>query len=183
MPLTDLAVKKAKAGTKNYKLADSHGLVLEVSTAGGKLWRYRYKLHGKEGMHALGRYPEVTLAQARTLRDAARVLVQQGRNPTIERKAAIQAEAVKNAGTVKAVASEWFEKRVSNWSEIHAKRVQSILDVEIFPVIGSLPVSAVRLAHVKACMKAATQRGAKHTALRVSNLLYSIFNHAMRHEL
>lgn len=52
--LTELAIKNLKPKQKLYRLADSHGLCIEVSPAGGKLWRYRYTFHGKAQMLALG---------------------------------------------------------------------------------------------------------------------------------
>jgi hypothetical protein len=65
MPLTDTAIKKAKPGAKPVKLSDGRGLYLLVSPAGSKLWRWKYRVLGKEKVMALGAYPDVSLAQAR----------------------------------------------------------------------------------------------------------------------
>ena len=63
--LTDTRIRSLKPRPKLYRLADHHGLTLEVSPSGSKLWRLRYRLAGKEQMRALGRYPDVSLAEAR----------------------------------------------------------------------------------------------------------------------
>lgn len=72
MPLTDTAIKKAKPGAKPSKLRDGKGLYLLVSPAGSKLWRWKYRVLGKEKVLALGTYPAVSLAQAREGQDKAR---------------------------------------------------------------------------------------------------------------
>ena len=84
--LTDTRIRNTKPGTKAKKLSDSHGLYLEVTPAGGRLWRYRFRLDGSEKAFVIGRYPDIGLAEAREQRDAARKLVSQGLNPTHSRK-------------------------------------------------------------------------------------------------
>ena len=86
MALTELAIKSLKPREKTYRVGDAGGLCLEVSPAGGKLWRWRYYYQGKEQMLALGKYPAMTLAEARKKRDAARELVDAGKHPTREKK-------------------------------------------------------------------------------------------------
>ena len=79
--LTDIAVRKAQVRDKPYKMFDSNGLFLLVTPAGGKLWRFRYKIGGKEKLLSIGPYPEVTLAAARDARDEARAGLRAGRDP------------------------------------------------------------------------------------------------------
>ena len=86
MPLTDLAVKSAKAGEKAYKLTDGGGMFLLVSVAGGKLWRLKYRISGKEKLLALGTYPDTSLVKARERRDAARKLLADGIDPGEQKK-------------------------------------------------------------------------------------------------
>jgi len=87
MPLTDTAIKKAKPGTKPSKLSDGKGLYLLVSPAGSKLWRWKYRVLGKEKVLALGAYPAVSLAQAREGQDTARKMLASGNDPMVIRKA------------------------------------------------------------------------------------------------
>ncbi|AGI26486.1 phage integrase [Pseudomonas sp. ATCC 13867] len=78
MPLTDSTVRTAKPREKLYRLSDTLGLSLEITTTSSKLWRFRYRFAGKPKMISLGPYPAVTLAKARELRDVARSQVAAG---------------------------------------------------------------------------------------------------------
>ncbi|HAT1684610.1 TPA: DUF4102 domain-containing protein, partial [Klebsiella oxytoca] len=87
MPLTDSKIRAAKSSSKSYKLTDSQGLYLIVSASGSKLWYFRYRFSDKESRLSLGRYPHVTLAEAREKRDAARKKITSGVNPSQQRNA------------------------------------------------------------------------------------------------
>jgi hypothetical protein len=71
MPLTNIALKALKPRERSYKVADDRGLYIEVTPNGSKLWRYKYRLHGKENRLSMGRYPEISIAEARQRRDKA----------------------------------------------------------------------------------------------------------------
>lgn len=71
MPLTDTAIRNAKPGAKPIKLFDERGLHLELSPAGGKWWRLKYRFGGKEKRLSLGVYPDVSLKEARDRRAQA----------------------------------------------------------------------------------------------------------------
>jgi hypothetical protein len=86
MALTELAIKSLKPKSKVYRVADSGGLTLEIAPSGSKLWRWRYYFQGKGQMLALGKYPAVTLAEARKKRDDARDLLNAGVSTPPERK-------------------------------------------------------------------------------------------------
>jgi hypothetical protein len=86
MALTDTAVRKAEARDKSYKIFDEKGLFLWVTTAGGKIWRFKYLYAGKEKLIVFGPYPEIKLVEARDMRDAARKLLRESRDPGVERK-------------------------------------------------------------------------------------------------
>ena len=90
MPLTDIAIKKAKpeAKAKAYKLSDAGGLYLYISPAGGKSWRWKYQIDGKENQMTSGLYSDVSLAEARERRDAARKQKNKDVDPMAERKTA-----------------------------------------------------------------------------------------------
>ena len=86
--LTETQIRGAKPELKSFKLVDPGGLVLLVQPTGTKLWRYRFNLHGAEGMFALGRYPDISLKRARELHQEARKLVAEGINPVHQRRQA-----------------------------------------------------------------------------------------------
>ena len=86
MKLTDTALRKAKPTEKTQKLFDGGGLFLEITPAGGKRWRQKYRFGGKEKLLAHGVYPDVSLAEARERRDQARKLLANGVDPGEHKK-------------------------------------------------------------------------------------------------
>ena len=88
MPLKSLEISAFRAGEKSYKKADAKGLYLEVFPNGSKLWRVKYRIAGKEKRLALGAWPDVSLAKARELNEAARRKLTDGIDPALERKKA-----------------------------------------------------------------------------------------------
>ena len=86
MPLTATAVKNAKPETKIRRLYDERGLYLEVSPKGGKWWRFKYRIDGKEKRISLGVYPDISLSDARERREEARRLVARGIDPSAKRQ-------------------------------------------------------------------------------------------------
>lgn len=106
MALTDTAIRANKPRTKSYKLTDSGGLHLLITPKGGKLWRLAYRFAGKQKTLALGAYPAVTLAEARTGRDAARKHLAAGIDPSIKRKIDKQSAA----NTFRLVGDELLDK-------------------------------------------------------------------------
>ena len=75
MKLSTTQIQKAKPRHKIYRLFDGDGMYLEVSPAGGKLWRLKYRFGGKEKRLALGAYPAISLKDAREAKDKARALL------------------------------------------------------------------------------------------------------------
>lgn len=91
MALTDTSIRTAKPAAKPARIFDGHGLYIEISPSGGKLWRLKYRFGGKEKLLALGKYPEVSLKDAREHRDAARKLLANEVDPAENRKASVGA--------------------------------------------------------------------------------------------
>src|ERR1700680_4468967 len=115
MPLSDVKVRNAKAvPPKTHRLWDSGGLYLEVSPAGGKLWRLKYRFDGKEKLLALGKVKTVSLAEARDARDEAKKLLARGTDPSTKRKADNRAAAHRAANTFEGGAREWYEKQAKD---------------------------------------------------------------------
>lgn len=81
MSLTDVKIRNHKSSEKPIKLSDTRGLYLKVKPSGSKLWRYRYRINGKENIYVIGEYPTIGLLDARTQRDDVRKLLKQGIHP------------------------------------------------------------------------------------------------------
>ena len=110
MPLTDVAIKNAKPREKPYKVGDTLGLFLLVQPSGGKLWRVKYRIDGKEKKLAIGIYPQVGLAEARRRRDAARELVAAGKDPGREKQREKVRSRIQAETTFDAIAAEFCRR-------------------------------------------------------------------------
>jgi integrase len=178
MPLTDIVVKSAKPKEKPYKLSDAESLYLLVSVA-GKYWRYDYIYLGKRKTLALGVYPTISLAEAREGKNAARKLLAKGVDPS-ESKISKRKEALRNAAiTFEVVAREWHAKNATKWSPKNTARTISLLERNIFPFIGKIPVSDVKPSDLLETIQRIEKKGNIQTAHRAMMNCGQIFRYAM----
>lgn len=178
-PLTDVAIKNAKPRNKPYRMYDSLGLYLEVTTGGTKLWRLKYRFAGKEKRISLGKYPITGLEKARKRRDAARELLSDGVDPSADRQATEAAKLENAANTFEAVARDWFERLMSSKAKSHRDKVIARLENDIFPWLGKRPIAAITAPEVLACLRRIEDRGAKDTAHRAKQNCSQVFNYAV----
>jgi hypothetical protein len=107
--LTDIEVKRAKMQDKPYKMSDSGNLCLWVTPSGGKIWRWAYRLEGKEKLMTFGKYPDVPLSLARSRHAETRQVLATGVDPLAQRKAEKTAARVANENSFASVAAQWLE--------------------------------------------------------------------------
>jgi integrase len=176
--LTDTTVKKAKAKAKPYKIADGGGLYLLVSATGAKLWRYKYRIGGKEGTFAIGEYPAIGLAKARTEHATSRDLVDHGVHPLHNRKAEELKQIADAGNTFKTIANNWIEKNKKRWTPSYLRQVERFMAADVFPQIGTLPIKQVTAAHVLKIMKQAEGRGAETIAILIRQWCSAVFRYA-----
>jgi integrase len=179
MTLSDVRVRNAKPKEKPFKLMDELGLFLLVTPRGKKLWRYRFWLHDKEGLYAIGEYPAVTLAAARAERDNARALVKSGLHPVRQRQELKLRKAGEANNTFEAVAREWIEQKAVKWAEVRTKRVGSTLEKEVFPELGKYPIKEISSARLLQLLQKIAKRPAPSTALLVKQLCSGVFQFAI----
>ncbi len=179
MALTATQVKNTKPGEKPIKLTDGEGLYLEIRPTGTKLWRYRYRIDGKENLYALGEFPALGLADARLLRAEARELVKKGIHPLRDRKATQVAQVAEDANTFESVGQEWIAHRKSRWSSGHLKQVERIMGADVFAVIGDRPIRSVTAADLLAILKKIERREAASVAYMVRRWCSAIFRYAV----
>ncbi len=166
MSLTDAAVRKAKPASKISKRYDERGLYLEVSPAGGKWWRLKYRFDNKEKRISLGVYPDVNLKEARERGDAARKLLANGIDPSENRKAQKSARADRSANSFEVVAREWFAKQAPTWAASRADKVIQRLEKDIFPWVGGKPIADIIAPDLLTVLRRIEDRGALDTAHR-----------------
>lgn len=178
MALTDTRIRTAKPSKKPYKLTDSAGLHILIKPNGAKLWRYRYRIAGKENLFAIGDYPSTTLADARGERDRARKLVKQGVHPSHNRLALKAAQITANANSFQVIAQEWIEANKVNWSTTYLDQVESILDADVYPYVGKLPIKSISAADLLQVVKRVEKR-APTVALLIRQWCSAIFRYAV----
>lgn len=177
--LTEVAVRQAKPKDRPYKLSDSEGLYLYVSKAGHRSWRLKYRFAGKERRLIFGSYPEISLKEARDLKAEARKLIASGRDPGIEAKKAAIGRRVASENTFECVARSWFQLQEDRWTPIHARDVISSLEKDVFPWVGSLPISEIDEPMVLTVLRKIEKRGAIETAHRVRQRMSATFVHGI----
>lgn len=179
MALTDVGVRNAKPKDKLYRLFDERGMYLEVSAAGGKWWRLKYRFGGKEKRLSLGVYPDVGLREARDRRDAARKLLANGVDPSIERKVQKAATVERSANSFEAVAREWFARQSPGWAATHADKIMGRLAKDVFPWLGGRAIAEIKAPDVLAVLRRVEARGALDTAHRVHQNCGQVFRYAV----
>lgn len=180
MALTDLAIKQAKPQDKIYYLKDGGSLFLEVTPAGGKNWRFRYRFNGKAGVLSPGKYPAVSLAEARERAAEARRLLAEGINPGEAKKEAKLAAQVASASAFEVIAIEWHEKQLPRWTAGHAARIMDSLVKDVFPHLGRINVAELTAPKILACVQKVEKRGAVETAGRVLQRINAVLRYAIQ---
>lgn len=168
MPLNDTQIRNAKPRERAYRLTDAGGLQLEVRPSGGKFWRYRYRIDGRENMFAAGQYiaapaaespaaaaervasGQMTLAEARRQLIDWRAAVKLGKHPVAQRQERQEEEAQRRievaeaqANTFKAVAAAWIDENKARWTKSYADQVERAMKNHLFPAIGSKPIGQI----------------------------------------
>ncbi len=179
--LTDTACKKATCppDKKRERIADAGGLYLEISPNGSKRWFWKYRKQGKEGRMALGSYPDVGLAAARTARDTAKNIKAGGFDPVQERKVG-QLRASANSGEgFELVAREWYDKRAPGWSSHHQVRELRNLEKDLIPWLGARKVGDIEAVELLATVRRVEARGALDVAHRVLSTARGVMAYAV----
>lgn len=185
MPLTDTACKKAVCpeGRASIRFADEKSLYLEVTSSGGKYWRWKYRYAGKEKRLAFGVYPDVGLAQARKLRDEARQMLREGSDPGLAKKATRLRLEAEQEHTFEAVARKWWAHWSEGKSERHAVTTLRRLQKDAFPALGACPINTLTARHFIAMSQKVQERGSIDLGHRLLQMSGQVMRYAVAHAL
>jgi integrase len=175
MSLTDTAIRAAKPTDKQQKLFDGNGLFLLVAPTGTKSWRLKYGFQGKEKLITLGLYPLVTLKDARARALTARKLLSDGKDPSMERKLGM----LRLQTTFEIVAREWHEKQAPGWSVGYQQKTLATLIKNVFPYIGSRPITEISTPELLVIVRRLESRGAISSAHAIRSLCSAVFRYAV----
>lgn len=176
--LTDAFVRNQPPPGRHY---DGRGLYLQVTPAGARYWRMKYRHQGKEKLLALGVYPAVSLKQARIAVAAARERLDVGADPSAERKAAKQAAALERGNTLRAVTDEWLAHQAARWTATTTRRMRRALELHVFPELGERPLAGIRPDELRAVIVATEGKGIGETAARVLQWVKAVYRWAVAH--
>ena len=173
MKLTDVAIRSAKPKPNPYKISDGKGLYLLVTPAGGKLWRLKFRVDGKEKLLAFGSYPEVTLSDARVKREEARGLLKSAVDPALAKQEAKHRKLLAAGNTFGEVGRAYLDKRKrEGMAERTTEKAEYYLS-RLTRSLGTRPVAKVRALDVLAMLRVYENQGKHETATRARASLSS----------
>lgn len=182
--LTVLDIRNAKG---KCRLADGEGLFFEITSTGVKRWLYRFKINGKNGMYIVGRYPELSLKQARVDHQKAKHLVREGITPAKVRREIkhenIEKESRKKDLRTKSfqfIAEEWIEQQENAWSHEHAQAVLNTLKNDVFGTLGSKAIDSITPPEVLQILRTIENRGSLEIAKKVLQRMNAVFRYAVQ---
>lgn len=162
MTLTVRAIEAAKPKDRPYKLADGQGMYLYVSPAGGKSWRANFVVDGKQQTRTYGRWPGMTLADARKEHARGREL-----------------PPAADAPTFKAVARDWLKKHLPSLSNPkHRLQVENTLEQYAYPKLGARPIDEIKRSELVTVVQAVQAGDKIETAHRVAGRITGVFDYA-----
>lgn len=193
--LSDTRIRNTRPAVKPIKLTDGGGLFLLINPNGSRLWRYRYRLNGKENVFAIGEYrnspngetPEAkaarvaggsyTLAEARGEQAKARALVKAGQHPSAARAETRRLTRGARETTFEGVSRQWLARVVGRWKPQTYRQRERLLEADIFPFIGKHPIAELKR-HDLNSLIIKIEGHAPHMAVIARQLIQSIFDHA-----
>jgi integrase len=179
MALTALEVRSAKGKERPYKISDSGGLYLFVQPTGRRYWRLAYRWAGKQQTMALGVFPDVSLADARTKRDDVRKILADGQNPVSVAKEEAAAARLAEQITFRVVAQDWYAKCEREGRAPITLQKQKWLLEFAYPALGDRPINRISAHEVYEVLRSVEAKGHFETARRLRGTCGQVFRYAV----
>lgn len=174
--LSPLTVKSAKAKDKKYKLSDGSGLYCEVLVTGTKVWRYNYRINGKQKTLTIGKYPATSLRQARQQRNQASEEVTKKIDPCQKK----QLEKNRLSDNIfQTIADRWLEEKKSQWVKITYERATRHLTNDAYPWIGQREIATLTALEIIPVIIRVADRGKVYTAKYLKGIMQQVFDYAV----
>jgi len=172
--LTNSKIKNSKPSLKRITLSDSHGLVLFIEPSGSKLWRYRYRWQRKATMMSLGKYPEVTIIEARSKRDEIRNLINSGINPQTFKK-----NSSDSGITFNEVFNQWHQNQLDNWTASYAHDIRQRAETYLIKYLGKKPITEISSKDIKMILLDLNNRDLLDTLEKIRGIAKKVFAYAV----
>lgn len=177
--LTIKSIESAKPKDKAYKLPDSGSLYLYITPNNTKSWRFDYQFNGKRKTLTIGKYPYISLPEAREERELAKKLLEHGKDPSLERKKSAMLANIEQDNTFRKIAVEWFDTKKRSWSLNTRDMIISYFERDIFPLIGDIGISQIKPIEMLTCLKQIENRGALEIAKKMRQRCSEVFQYAI----
>lgn len=184
MALTDSALKALKPRAKAYKVADEKGLYVQVTPAGGKLWKLKFRNKvGAEKKLSLGAYPEISLKEARELRDAARSNLAKGLDPAEQKQRDKRAALISAANSFEAVAKAYIAKnRRDGLTEATVRKREWFLDI-VRKRLGARPIAEIEPYEILDAVRPFETAKNDEKAHRTLQFIGQVFRYAVANQI
>ncbi len=180
--LTDVMVRQAKVTGTPYAIADYDGLYLHISAIGTRAWYFRYTWLDQRARLSLGSYPELSLREARELRDQARSLIAKGINPRLDRKQKRQATKLAGQNTFMAVYEKWMEHRqltLEEGRQSSLSQIRRVFKKDVFPHLKRLTIYEITRPILLEIIGRIEKRESLSVAEKVRAWFKQLFDYAM----
>ncbi len=175
--LSNIEIKNAKPKDKDYTLNADTGLSLLVKSTGGKLWRFRYSFSGKRCMISLGKYPHVSLAEARSKQRECLDMLHNGFNPSTHRQT--QKAKLATEKSFKDIALEWYDKRYQGSTARYNTLILQRMEKYLFPIIGRVPIKDIEAPMLFNIIESIQDIGYIETGKRVNSYCSMVFRYGV----
>lgn len=171
--LTIKQIDAAKPKDKPYRLLDSNGLYLYVPVTGKKVWQLRYKLDGKEKVLTVGKYPLMSLQDARDKAWLAKKDVSVGVDPVKAKKLSVKDNSFGS------IYQEWYEHKKQVWSEVYSTELSRMFQDDILPLIGGMDINEIEPMQILEVIRRFEDRGAMERANKARRRCGEVFRYAI----
>jgi len=179
MWLSEKTIKCAKPETRPYKLSDGDGLYMLVQPSGSKLWRMKYYFAGKENVLSIGKYPMVSLAEAREQRYKTKKMLSENIDPNGQKREEKFAALLIANNSFRAVAEDWHRVNKKKWTPKHRERLWRRLELHAMPTIGSRPITQIKTPELVQLLRRLEKHQKPETAMRLAQSLRVVFRFAV----
>jgi len=176
--LTELGIKKSKSSIKEKKLYDGKGLYLLLHTNGSKYWRVKYRFLDKEKVFSLGVWPNISLTDARKIRNEVKIVLKSGQDPNVVKNNILLNKQVDQLNTFKAVADEWLLIKEKEWKQNNFQDVKRAIENHLYPDLGHRPLSEITSAELLLVLKKIEGQGKYEATRRARQKCEAIFRYA-----
>ncbi|HAD9459647.1 TPA_asm: DUF4102 domain-containing protein [Salmonella enterica] len=171
--LTIKQIDAAKPKDKPYRLLDSNGLYLYVPVTGKKVWQLRYKLDGKEKVLTVGKYPLMSLQEARDKAWLAKKDVSVGVDPVKAKRLSV------TDNSFGSIYQEWYEHKKQVWSEVYSTELSRMFKDDILPLIGGMEIHEIEPMQILEVIRRFEDRGAMERANKARRRCGEVFRYAI----